>query len=168
MHAWRSGRQPGLQELHHAGGRHRCGRLIASALVFERAVLQAALADHHGAKPNIVGVAAGNADFSTLVTAVKAADLVGTLSGAGPFTVFAPTNAAFGKLPAGTVQTLVKPENKATLTNVTTKDRVFSLGYDYFLSKRTDVYAVFSNNTQSNTVANESGQTFAVGIKHAF
>ncbi|MBA4109736.1 MAG: hypothetical protein C0487_09100 [Leptothrix sp. (in: Bacteria)] len=48
------------------------------------------------------------------------------------------------------------------------KDRVFSLGYDHFLSKRTDVYAVFSNNTQSNTDNNESGQTFAVGIKHAF
>ncbi len=84
------------------------------------AVAGPALADHHGAKPNIVGVAAGNADFSTLVTAVKAADLVGTLSGAGPFTVFAPTNAAFGKLPAGTVETLVKPENKATLTKILT------------------------------------------------
>jgi uncharacterized surface protein with fasciclin (FAS1) repeats len=79
-----------------------------------------ALADHHGAKPNIVGVAAGNADFSTLVTAVKAAGLVDTLSGAGPFTVFAPTNAAFAKLPAGTVETLVKPENKATLTKILT------------------------------------------------
>lgn len=79
-----------------------------------------AFADHHGAKPNIVGVAAGNADFSTLVTAVKAAGLVDTLSGAGPFTVFAPTNAAFGKLPAGTVETLVKPENKATLTKILT------------------------------------------------
>lgn len=79
-----------------------------------------ALADHHGAKANIVGVAAGNPDFSTLVTAVKAADLVDTLSGAGPFTVFAPTNAAFGKLPAGTVETLVKPENKATLSKILT------------------------------------------------
>ncbi len=53
--------------------------------------------------PNIVGVAAANPDFSTLVAAVKAANLVETLSGAGPFTVFAPTNAAFEKLPAGTV-----------------------------------------------------------------
>jgi predicted porin len=59
-------------------------------------------------------------------------------------------------------------KNKVTATNVTAKDRVFSLGYDHFLSKRTDVYAVFSNNTQSNTLNNESGQTFAVGIKHAF
>ncbi|MFN3229527.1 MAG: fasciclin domain-containing protein [Asticcacaulis sp.] len=71
-------------------------------------------------KPNIVGVAASNPDFSTLVTAVKAAGLVDTLSGPGPFTVFAPTNGAFGKLPAGTVETLVKPENKATLTKILT------------------------------------------------
>ena len=68
----------------------------------------------------IVDVAAANSTFSTLVTAVKAADLVGTLSGTGPFTVFAPTNAAFAKLPAGTVETLVKPENKATLVNILT------------------------------------------------
>ncbi len=68
----------------------------------------------------IVDVAAGNSAFSTLVTAVKAADLVGTLSGKGPFTVFAPTDAAFAKLPAGTVETLVKPENKAALVNILT------------------------------------------------
>ncbi len=55
---------------------------------------------------------------TTLVAAVKAAGLVDTLSGKGPFTVFAPTNAAFAKLPAGTVDTLVKPENKATLTKI--------------------------------------------------
>ena len=70
--------------------------------------------------PNIVGVAAANADFSTLVAAVKAAGLVETLSGTGPFTVFAPNNAAFAKLPAGTVDGLLKPENidklKAILT----------------------------------------------------
>ncbi|MEZ7498106.1 fasciclin domain-containing protein [Flavobacterium sp. Arc3] len=70
--------------------------------------------------PNIVGVAAANADFSTLVTAVKAAGLVETLSGEGPFTVFAPNDAAFAKLPAGTVEGLLKPENvdklKAVLT----------------------------------------------------
>lgn len=68
----------------------------------------------------VVEVAVGNSDFSTLVTAVKAADLATTLSGKGPFTVFAPTNAAFAKLPAGTVENLVKPENKATLTSVLT------------------------------------------------
>ncbi|MCK5910798.1 MAG: fasciclin domain-containing protein [Caulobacter sp.] len=95
-------------------------RRTAMLTLAATALATPAFADHHGAKPNIVGVAAGNADFSTLVTAVKAAGLVDTLSGAGPFTVFAPTNAAFGKLPAGTVETLVKPENKATLTKILT------------------------------------------------
>ena len=69
---------------------------------------------------NIVENAVNSKDHTTLVAAVKAAGLVETLSGAGPFTVFAPTNAAFGKLPAGTVDTLVKPENKATLTKILT------------------------------------------------
>ncbi|WGK64298.1 fasciclin domain-containing protein [Croceiramulus getboli] len=70
--------------------------------------------------PTIVGVAAANENFSTLVTAVKAAGLVETLNSDGPFTVFAPTNDAFGKLPEGTVATLVKPENKEKLTGILT------------------------------------------------
>jgi uncharacterized surface protein with fasciclin (FAS1) repeats len=70
--------------------------------------------------PNIVGVAAGNADFSTLVTAVQAAGLAETLSGEGPFTVFAPNNAAFAKLPAGTLDGLLKPENVEKLKAVLT------------------------------------------------
>ena len=69
---------------------------------------------------NIVENAANSKDHTTLVAAVKAAGLVETLQSAGPFTVFAPTNAAFAKLPAGTVETLVKPENKATLTKILT------------------------------------------------
>ncbi len=69
---------------------------------------------------NIVQNAVNSKDHTTLVAAVKAAGLVGTLESKGPFTVFAPTNAAFGKLPAGTVDTLVKPENKATLTKILT------------------------------------------------
>ena len=69
---------------------------------------------------NIIQNAVNSKDHTTLVAAVKAAGLVDTLSGPGPFTVFAPTNAAFGKLPAGTVDTLVKPENKATLTKILT------------------------------------------------
>jgi uncharacterized surface protein with fasciclin (FAS1) repeats len=69
---------------------------------------------------DIVDNAVNSKDHTTLVTAVKAAGLVDTLKGPGPFTVFAPTNAAFDKLPAGTVDTLVKPENKATLTKVLT------------------------------------------------
>jgi uncharacterized surface protein with fasciclin (FAS1) repeats len=69
---------------------------------------------------NIVQNAVNSKDHTTLVAAVKAAGLVETLQGPGPFTVFAPTNAAFGKLPAGTVENLVKPENKKTLTTILT------------------------------------------------
>src|SRR6202047_4242202 len=69
---------------------------------------------------NIIENAVNSKDHTTLVAAVKAAGLVTTLQGPGPFTVFAPTNAAFGKLPAGTVDTLVKPEKKATLTKLLT------------------------------------------------
>lgn len=68
----------------------------------------------------IVGIAAGNEDFSTLVAAVQAAGLVETLSGDGPFTVFAPTNEAFAKLPEGTVESLLKPENKEKLVAILT------------------------------------------------
>jgi uncharacterized surface protein with fasciclin (FAS1) repeats len=69
---------------------------------------------------DIVDNAVNSKDHTTLVAAVKAAGLVETLKGAGPFTVFAPTNEAFDKLPQGTVATLLKPENKATLTKVLT------------------------------------------------
>ena len=69
---------------------------------------------------NIVENAVNSADHTTLVAAVKAAGLVDTLSSKGPFTVFAPTNEAFAKLPAGTVDTLLKPENKDTLTSILT------------------------------------------------
>ncbi len=72
------------------------------------------------ANKNIVANAVNSKDHTTLVAAVKAAGLVDTLSGKGPFTVFAPTNAAFARLPAGTVETLVKPENKGTLTSILT------------------------------------------------
>ena len=68
----------------------------------------------------IVANAVNSADHTTLVAAVKAAGLVDTLNGPGPFTVFAPTNEAFAMLPAGTVESLVKPENKATLTRILT------------------------------------------------
>jgi len=69
---------------------------------------------------DIVDNAVNSADHTTLVAAVKAAGLVETLKSKGPFTVFAPTNAAFEKLPAGTVESLVKPENKETLTKILT------------------------------------------------
>src|ERR1700710_1852659 len=69
---------------------------------------------------NIIENAVNSKDHTTLVAAVKAAGLVETLSGAGPFTVFAPTNEAFDMLPKGTVETLLKPENKSTLTTILT------------------------------------------------
>lgn len=84
--------------------------------------------------PNIVQVAVGSKDHTTLVTAVKAADLVTSLSNAGPFTVFAPTNAAFDKLPKGTVDDLLKPENKEKLANI--------LGYHTYVGTLKTEYMV--------------------------
>lgn len=72
------------------------------------------------AQKTVVDVAVGSKDHSTLVVAVKAADLVSTLQGKGPFTIFAPTNEAFAKLPKGTVENLLKTENKATLAKILT------------------------------------------------
>lgn len=103
--------------------------LTAAAPALSVAVLTAAPAfalDHHHARsnaraaPTIVDVAAASGDFSTLVAAVQAADLVDTLNGAGPFTVFAPTNAAFNDLPEGTVQQLLRPSQRGPLTQVLT------------------------------------------------
>jgi uncharacterized surface protein with fasciclin (FAS1) repeats len=95
------------------------------AACFLLASVFAQAAHHEGghsemATETIVEVAAANADFSTLVAAVKAAGLVDVLSGDGPFTVFAPTNAAFAKLPAGTVESLLQPENKDQLVAILT------------------------------------------------
>jgi len=87
---------------------------VAVALVAVSAVVAAAQSK------TVVDVAVGSKDHTTLVAAVKAAGLVETLSGKGPFTVFAPTNAAFAALPAGTVDNLLKPENKATLAGILT------------------------------------------------
>ncbi len=78
---------------------------------------QSAVQDDQSAK-NVVQVAIGSKEHTTLVAAVKAADLVNALSNAGPFTVFAPTNAAFEKLPAGTVEGLLKPEKKDDLVDI--------------------------------------------------
>ena len=91
-------------------------------LIFASVAVQAG---SYGSKPmeakaSIVEIAAGNEDFTTLVAALKAADLVGVLEGEGPLTVFAPTNEAFAALPEGTVETLLKPENKDQLIEVLT------------------------------------------------
>lgn len=82
--------------------------------------IAAACAPMAPAEPDIVDIAAANDDFSTLVAAVTAAGLVDTLKGDGPYTVFAPTNAAFAALPAGTVESLLKPANKDKLTALLT------------------------------------------------
>lgn len=97
--------------------------LLAFALSFAAVAVPATAADSASTpvtRGTVVDVAAANPDFSTLVAAVKAAGLVDTLNGAGPYTVFAPTNAAFAKLPAGTVESLLKPENKEKLTAILT------------------------------------------------
>lgn len=102
-----------------------CFSKVATAFVASLALVSGGSAyamKHHAGMPkeNIVEKAASTDDFSTLVAAVTAADLAGTLSGDGPFTVFAPLNSAFAKLPAGTVETLLKPESKGTLTSILT------------------------------------------------
>lgn len=84
------------------------------------AIVTIGLTSAVSAQKTVVDIAIGSENHTTLVAAVKAADLVATLQSAGPFTVFAPVNAAFEKLPAGTVTTLLKPENKALLTKVLT------------------------------------------------
>jgi uncharacterized surface protein with fasciclin (FAS1) repeats len=91
-------------------------KIIAGLFVFVATGIGAANAQ----QKDIVDVAVGSSAHTTLVAAVKAAGLVETLKGAGPFTVFAPVNDAFAKLPAGTVESLLKPENKSTLTTVLT------------------------------------------------
>ncbi len=95
-------------------------KLIMIAVISVATVACSAQADHHGMKKDIVDTAVANGSFTTLVTAVKAAGLVDTLKGDGPFTVFAPTDEAFAKLPEGTVQKLLLPENKELLTSILT------------------------------------------------
>lgn len=90
--------------------------LVAATAIFPFT----AYADDHGMKKDVIDVAVENGSFNTLVTAVKAAGLVDTLKGEGPFTIFAPTDEAFAKLPGGTVETLLKPENKDKLVSVLT------------------------------------------------
>jgi len=100
------------------------GAMVALALVAPSFTAPAVAGSNaYASKPaaasqTVVAIAASNPDFSTLVTALKAAELTDALSGTGPFTVFAPTNAAFAALPAGTVENLLKPENKAQLQSI--------------------------------------------------
>jgi uncharacterized surface protein with fasciclin (FAS1) repeats len=97
---------------------------------------------------NIIEIASSNPDFSTLVAAVKAAALAETLSGAGPFTVFAPTNKAFAAVPAGTLDMLLKLENKATLAGILTYHVVAG--------------SVFAKDVRPGDVATVNGSKFTV------
>ncbi len=94
--------------------------LALVAIVAMASFLGVAHADSKATGKDIVAVASSNGNFNTLVAAVKAAGLVETLQGPGPFTVFAPTDEAFAKLPKGTVEDLLKPENKAKLVSILT------------------------------------------------
>jgi uncharacterized surface protein with fasciclin (FAS1) repeats len=111
------------------------------------------------AGPDIVDIAASKEDFSTLVAAVKAADLVGALKAEGAFTVFAPTNAAFAKLPAGTVESLLKPENKTALQGVLT----YHVVSGEFMAK--DVIAAIKKNNGSFKVTTLAGGTLVASLK---
>ncbi|RVT83164.1 fasciclin domain-containing protein [Rhodobacteraceae bacterium CCMM004] len=114
---------------------------------------------------DIVSIASGNDDFSTLVAAVQAAGLVDTLQGPGPFTVFAPTNAAFAALPPGTVDTLLRPENRAQLTDILTYHVVPGrITADQLVGRRTRVATV-----QGGTVHIDGrvGKTGAVRVNNA-
>jgi uncharacterized surface protein with fasciclin (FAS1) repeats len=91
-----------------------------TAETMPEAAKDTAMAPPPAAPKDVVDIAIGSPDHSTLVAAVTAAGLVETLKGAGPFTIFAPTNAAFNALPAGTVEGLLKPESKAALTKILT------------------------------------------------
>ena len=104
------------------------------------------------AAKTIVEIAASNPDFSTLVAAVKAAGLADTLSSTGPFTVFAPTNDAFAKLPAGTLETLLKPENKEKLAAILT----------YHVLPG----AVMASDVQPGKVKTVNGATFTVATEN--
>lgn len=121
---------------------------------------------------NIVEIAAGDERFSTLVAAVQAADLAETLSGPGPFTVFAPVNDAFAALPEGTVETLLKPENKQQLTDVLlyhVDDRKLTAGMipggsNYFKPVLTSQRLCITKSAQGVSIADGTGDTAMVVV----
>ena len=118
--------------------------------------IQAQMADN---TPSVVGIASSNEVFSTLVAAVTAADLVGTLEGEGPFTVFAPTNDAFGKLADGTVETLLKPENKQSLVGILT----YHVVAGKFMAA--DVVKAIKENNNSFVVETVQGSPLTLSLK---
>jgi uncharacterized surface protein with fasciclin (FAS1) repeats len=136
---------------------------IAAALAATTGIVAVpALADHHmekKAEANIVETAVSTGMHNTLVAAVQAAGLAETLSSPGPFTVFAPTDTAFAKLPAGTVETLVKPENKATLTTILT--------YHAVAGKVTaaDLITLINDNGGTATITTVAGGTLTAALE---
>jgi uncharacterized surface protein with fasciclin (FAS1) repeats len=124
---------------------------VAVALAFSAPAARAA------DDKTVVEIAAGNKDFSTLVAAVKAAGLAETLSGKGPFTVFAPTNEAFAKLPKGTVEDLLKPENKEKLVAILT----YHVVAGKVLAKDVKAGDAKTVNGAAATIATEGGVTIA-------
>ena len=113
-------------------------------------------------QPDVVKIAVGSKDHTTLVAALKAADLVNSLANAGPFTVFAPTNAAFDQLPPGTVDNLLKPENKSALAGVLTHHVTTSaLEISFFA----DGQAVGMANGTSETITKKGEDTYIGGAK---
>ena len=130
--------------------------------VVEETVDSVAVAAPVEAPKTVVDIAVGSADHTTLVTAVTSAGLVETLSGTGPFTIFAPTNAAFAALPAGTVETLLKPESKDKLTSVLTYHVVAG---NVMAADLTDGQKVKTLNGQELTVAIKDGVVTINGAK---
>jgi uncharacterized surface protein with fasciclin (FAS1) repeats len=141
--------------------------------LFKAAIAAATLAIAAPASANtIVDIAAGDDRFSTLVAAVSAAGLVETLQGPGPFTVFAPVNDAFAALPAGTVDMLLKPENKDQLTNVLlyhVDDRnltaeIIPTGSNYFKPVLTSARLCITKDASGVQIADSTGETANVII----
>jgi uncharacterized surface protein with fasciclin (FAS1) repeats len=137
--------------------------LIAAALLGTSSASLPALQAYETAAPakSVVGLAIGSADHTTLVAAVKAAGLVETLSGPGPFTLFAPTNAAFAKLPTGTVESLLLPENKAKLIAILTYHVVPAK----VLAADVKAGAVPTVNGKSATITVKEGSVYIDGAK---
>ena len=133
-------------------------KLLLTAVVLlggASAVLAAPAANSAESKKDVVDVAVASKDHKTLVTAVTAADLVGVLKNQGPFTVFAPTDEAFSKLPAGTVEGLLKPEKKETLQDILQYHVSLGVFNDKLL---TDGEIIGQANGDNVTVSNKNGK----------
>lgn len=137
-----------------------CGKKETIETTEQTVVDTAATTKNEVKTPNIVEVASGNENFSTLVSAVTAANLGETLSGEGPFTIFAPTNEAFAKLPAGTMETLLKPENIEKLKSILTY-HVVSGKFD----AATVIDAIKKNNNKY-TVTTVQGAKIDLSLMH--